>query len=193
MECAKFQISVLRKRVVSTLSSKPLASFWQLADRSLLYQAIFIKTMKTCPCKDQSSGWLPKVNILFSFSWISSTAANWPRFDDIAVIHNNKQGYSAKADIWSLGCICIEMLAGSRPWEGEGFMGAMFKVRLSFTGHSFERSRWTNVQHRCAARSWKDETSLTWRCRKIPIRRRIRQQLFTNVRSPSCESHLLRA
>lgn len=48
-----------------------------------------------------------------------------------AVIHNFKQGYSAKADIWSLGCVCLEMFAGRRPWSDDEAIQAMFKVRLS--------------------------------------------------------------
>lgn len=43
-----------------------------------------------------------------------------------------KKGYSAKVDIWSLGCLCLEMLTGVNPW---------FKVRgnivyLLGTGHA---------------------------------------------------------
>ncbi|GAM86449.1 hypothetical protein ANO11243_044630 [Dothideomycetidae sp. 11243] len=42
--------------------------------------------------------------------------------------HN--QGYSAKVDIWSLGCVVLEMFAGNRPWSKEEAVGAIFKLGL---------------------------------------------------------------
>ncbi|KAI9612165.1 hypothetical protein H4Q26_008258 [Puccinia striiformis f. sp. tritici PST-130] len=45
------------------------------------------------------------------------------------VVHNpNKKGYSAKVDIWSLGCVVLEMFAGRRPWSDEEAIQAMFKL-----------------------------------------------------------------
>ncbi|KAG8884245.1 hypothetical protein FRB97_004750 [Tulasnella sp. 331] len=44
------------------------------------------------------------------------------------MLHNNKKGYNAKIDIWSLGCVFIEMFAGRRPWEQDDFVSVMFKV-----------------------------------------------------------------
>jgi len=44
------------------------------------------------------------------------------------MLHNNKQGYNAKVDIWSLGCVFIEMFAGRRPWEQDDFFVVMFKM-----------------------------------------------------------------
>ncbi|KAG4305952.1 hypothetical protein PORY_000862 [Pneumocystis oryctolagi] len=44
------------------------------------------------------------------------------------VIQNRKQGYSAKIDIWSLGCLVLEMFAGRRPWSDDEAIGAMFKL-----------------------------------------------------------------
>ncbi|KAI5307305.1 hypothetical protein KEM56_000308 [Ascosphaera pollenicola] len=38
------------------------------------------------------------------------------------------QGYSAKVDIWSLGCVVLEMFAGRRPWEKEEMMSAIYKL-----------------------------------------------------------------
>ena len=38
------------------------------------------------------------------------------------------QGYSAKIDIWSLGCVVLEMFCGRRPWEKEEAIGAIFKL-----------------------------------------------------------------
>ncbi|OLL23869.1 MAP kinase kinase kinase mkh1 [Neolecta irregularis DAH-3] len=44
------------------------------------------------------------------------------------VIQNQRQGYSAKIDIWSLGCVVLEMFAGRRPWSNDEAVGAMFKL-----------------------------------------------------------------
>jgi mitogen-activated protein kinase kinase kinase len=49
------------------------------------------------------------------------------------VIQSRKEGYSAKIDIWSLGCVVLEMFAGKRPWSTEEAIGAMFKVSVMFS------------------------------------------------------------
>ncbi|CAI2183766.1 723_t:CDS:10 [Funneliformis geosporum] len=38
------------------------------------------------------------------------------------------RGYSAKVDIWSLGCVVLEMFAGERPWSELTDLAAMFKL-----------------------------------------------------------------
>lgn len=44
------------------------------------------------------------------------------------VVRSQGQGYSAKVDIWSLGCVVLEMFAGRRPWFKEETIGAIFKL-----------------------------------------------------------------
>ncbi|KIJ68540.1 hypothetical protein HYDPIDRAFT_82801 [Hydnomerulius pinastri MD-312] len=38
------------------------------------------------------------------------------------------RGYNNKVDIWSVGCVVLEMWAGRRPWPDEDFFTVMFKV-----------------------------------------------------------------
>jgi mitogen-activated protein kinase kinase kinase len=47
------------------------------------------------------------------------------------VVHNARQGYSAKVDVWSLGCVVLEMFAGRRPWSTDEAIGAMYKLGTS--------------------------------------------------------------
>ncbi|KAI2606748.1 hypothetical protein GGR54DRAFT_407128 [Hypoxylon sp. NC1633] len=44
------------------------------------------------------------------------------------VIRPQGEGYSAKVDIWSLGCVVLEMFAGRRPWSKEEAVGAIYKI-----------------------------------------------------------------
>lgn len=37
-------------------------------------------------------------------------------------------GYNFKIDIWSVGCVVLEMWAGSRPWMGIESVAVMFQV-----------------------------------------------------------------
>ncbi|KAK5173004.1 mitogen-activated protein kinase kinase kinase [Saxophila tyrrhenica] len=48
--------------------------------------------------------------------------------EDIHSANAMNKGYSAKVDIWSLGCVVLEMFAGRRPWSKEEAIGAIFKL-----------------------------------------------------------------
>ncbi|KAG6828710.1 hypothetical protein H0H92_007018 [Tricholoma furcatifolium] len=47
------------------------------------------------------------------------------------VINTQKKGYNFKADIWSVGCVVLEMWAGMRPWNGDEVVAVMFKLYQS--------------------------------------------------------------
>ena len=44
------------------------------------------------------------------------------------VVRSQGKGYSAKVDIWSLGCVVLEMFGGRRPWSKEEAVGAIYKL-----------------------------------------------------------------
>jgi serine/threonine protein kinase len=44
------------------------------------------------------------------------------------VVKTGEQGYNTKIDIWSVGCVVLEMWAGRRPWNEEEAVAVMFKV-----------------------------------------------------------------
>ncbi len=39
--------------------------------------------------------------------------------------------YTSKADIWSVGCLVVEMLTGDHPWANLNQFQAIFRVRES--------------------------------------------------------------
>lgn len=47
------------------------------------------------------------------------------------VVNSGGAGYSAKVDIWSLGCVVLEMFAGRRPWSNLEAIPAMLKIGKS--------------------------------------------------------------
>ncbi|KAH3672261.1 hypothetical protein WICMUC_004356 [Wickerhamomyces mucosus] len=47
------------------------------------------------------------------------------------VVDSKGEGYSAKVDIWSLGCVVLEMFAGRRPWSNLEAIPAMLKIGKS--------------------------------------------------------------
>ena len=46
------------------------------------------------------------------------------------VINVQKNGYNSKVDIWSVGCVTLEMWTGERPWSGQEAIAVLFQVRV---------------------------------------------------------------
>jgi serine/threonine protein kinase len=49
------------------------------------------------------------------------------------IISSSGNGYDVKVDIWSVGCIVLEMWTGDRPWSGEELLPVMMKVFIIVT------------------------------------------------------------
>jgi serine/threonine protein kinase len=59
------------------------------------------------------------------------------------VVKAGKKGYTSKIDIWSVGCVVLEMWAGRRPWEDEESYAVIFKVRIGLVKQPVMRLNWT--------------------------------------------------
>ncbi|KAH8835727.1 kinase-like domain-containing protein [Flagelloscypha sp. PMI_526] len=44
------------------------------------------------------------------------------------VVNSRERGYDTKIDIWSVGCVMLEMWTGKRPWQGEQPIPVMMKL-----------------------------------------------------------------
>ncbi|KAG6818003.1 hypothetical protein H0H87_009158 [Tephrocybe sp. NHM501043] len=47
---------------------------------------------------------------------------------EILDAEGNRKGYDVKVDIWSIGCVVLEMWTGKRPWFGEELFPVMLKL-----------------------------------------------------------------
>lgn len=48
------------------------------------------------------------------------------------ILVTKKAGYDAKVDIWSVGCVVLEMWSGERPWSNEILVSVMYKVNIPY-------------------------------------------------------------
>lgn len=116
--------------VVSSLTRQTLAGLAYLHHESILHRDlkadnILLDTDGTCKISD--FGISKKSNDIYGNDKTNSMQGSvfWMAPE---VVRSEGTGYSAKVDIWSLGCVVLEMFAGRRPWGKEEAVGAIFKL-----------------------------------------------------------------
>lgn len=100
------------------------------------------------------------------------------------VVTNAGRGYNSKIDLWSLGCVVLEMLSGSRPWQGLEMMPIILKVRRSLSSYDYT-PRLTVFWVSAATSS---DTANDLPCRPISSSPPLPPTLSTSARSPSIQT-----
>ncbi|KAK2739477.1 hypothetical protein FQN55_009442 [Onygenales sp. PD_40] len=118
------------ERVVKSLTRQVLSGLSYLHDQGILHRDlkadnILLDIDGTCKISD--FGISKKTDNIYGNDVTNSMQGSvfWMAPE---VVHSQGQGYSAKVDIWSLGCVVLEMFAGRRPWSKEEAIGAIFKL-----------------------------------------------------------------
>ena len=118
------------ERVVSSLTRQVLAGLSYLHGQGILHRDlkadnILLDADGTCKISD--FGISKRSNDIYGNDASNSMQGSvfWMAPE---VIRSQGHGYSAKVDIWSLGCVVLEMFAGRRPWGREEAIGAIYKL-----------------------------------------------------------------
>ena len=118
------------ERVVSSLTRQVLAGLSYLHGQGILHRDlkadnILLDADGTCKISD--FGISKRSNDIYGNDATNSMQGSvfWMAPE---VIRSQGQGYSAKVDIWSLGCVVLEMFNGKRPWSKEEAIGAIYKL-----------------------------------------------------------------
>lgn len=118
------------ENVVSSLTRQTLAGLAYLHEEGVLHRDlkadnILLDVDGTCKISD--FGISKKTDNIYGNDATNSMQGSvfWMAPE---VIRSQGKGYSAKVDIWSLGCVVLEMFAGRRPWSKEEAIGAIYKL-----------------------------------------------------------------
>lgn len=117
------------ERVVKSLACQTLGGLAYLHDMGILHgdlsaDNILLDIDGTCKISD--FGISQKMDDIHGNDFTNSMkgSVSWIAPE---IIQSQGQCFSAKVDIWSLGCVVLEMFAGRRPWSKEEAIGAIFK------------------------------------------------------------------
>ncbi|KAI1184240.1 hypothetical protein F5B17DRAFT_433800 [Nemania serpens] len=121
----KFEEPVVRSLTRQTLSGLAYLHHEGILHRDLKADNILLDLDGTCKISD--FGISKKTDDIYGNDKTNSMQGSvfWMAPE---VIRSEGEGYSAKVDIWSLGCVVLEMFAGRRPWSKEEAVGAIYKI-----------------------------------------------------------------
>ncbi|EER26354.1 Protein kinase domain containing protein [Coccidioides posadasii C735 delta SOWgp] len=121
----KFEESVVQSLTIQTLRGLAYLHDKGILHRDLKADNILLDLDGTCKISD--FGISKKSDNIYGNDVTNSMQGSvfWMAPE---VVQSQGQGYSAKVDIWSLGCVVLEMFAGRRPWSKEEAIGAIFKL-----------------------------------------------------------------
>lgn len=121
----KFEESVVSSLTQQTLSGLAYLHREGILHRDLKADNILLDVDGTCKISD--FGISKKTDNIYGNDKTNSMQGSvfWMAPE---VIRSQGEGYSAKVDIWSLGCVVLEMFAGRRPWAKEEAVGAIYKI-----------------------------------------------------------------
>ena len=121
----KFEESLVSSLTRQTLSGLAYLHTEGVLHRDLKADNILLDTDGTCKISD--FGISKKTDNIYGNDITNSMQGSvfWMAPE---VVRSQGQGYSAKVDIWSLGCVVLEMFEGRRPWSKEEAIGAIYKL-----------------------------------------------------------------
>ncbi|GBB91663.1 hypothetical protein RclHR1_19000001 [Rhizophagus clarus] len=120
-----------KEPVVRSFTRQILLGLQYLHEKGILHRDIkadnILVDEEGC-CKISDFGISKKSEHLAAYDHNSNMSLQGTIFWMAPEVFNSTKGYSAKVDIWSLGCVVLEMFAGERPWNNLTDLAAMFKL-----------------------------------------------------------------